>query len=182
MFPNISEIKKRRKKLELTQTQLAVHANVSQSMIAKIESNMIEPSYAIVCEIFEALNILENKNTIKAKNIMKKRTASLSPESLVTKSIKIMRKKEISQIPIIQNDIAIGSISEKTILEKIIEDPHESKNMTVSEIMDAPFPTIDEETPIDMILAILKHNQAILVLKKNKISGIITKADILSTI
>ena len=47
MFPNISEIKKRRKKLEITQTQLAVHANVSQSMIAKIESNMIEPSYAI---------------------------------------------------------------------------------------------------------------------------------------
>ena len=182
MFPNISDIKKRRKKLGLTQTQLALHANISQSMIAKLESGIIEPSYTIVCNIFEALHILENKNTLKAKNIMKKKTSCMSPESYVSKAIKLMKKKEISQIPVLENNIPVGSISEKTILEKIIENPEECKNLLVSEIMDAPFPTINEETPIDMITAILRHNQAILVLKKNKISGIITKADLLSTI
>ena len=182
MFPNISDIKKRRKKLGLTQTQLALHSNVSQSMIAKLESDIIEPSYTIVCNIFEALHILENKNTLKARNIMKKKTACVSPDAYVAKAIKIMRKKEISQIPVLENDVQVGSISEKTILEKIIENPQDSKNLTVYEIMDTPFPTINEETPIDMIAAILRHNQAILVLKKNKISGIITKADLLSTI
>ena len=37
------ELKKLRKKLGLTQNQLAKRANVSQSLIAKIESNKIDP-------------------------------------------------------------------------------------------------------------------------------------------
>ena len=43
MITELREIKELRKKFGLTQTDLAELAGVSQSLIAKLESNMIDP-------------------------------------------------------------------------------------------------------------------------------------------
>ena len=60
----LSEIKKIRKNLGLTQTDLSKRANVSQSLIAKIEAGKIDPTFTKTKKIFETLNDLE-KNFIK---------------------------------------------------------------------------------------------------------------------
>ena len=52
MFPKLNEISKKRKILGLTQSELAKLAGVSQSLIAKLESGKIEPSYTKVKTIF----------------------------------------------------------------------------------------------------------------------------------
>jgi len=56
-FPPLSYIKKMRKKFGLTQAKLAKMAGVSQSLIAKIESEKIDPSYKIAKKIFTVLFI-----------------------------------------------------------------------------------------------------------------------------
>ncbi len=61
---DLKEIKVIRKKLGITQGELAKLSNVSQSMIAKIESNILDPSYTNACKIFNALNDLNNKNFV----------------------------------------------------------------------------------------------------------------------
>ena len=55
MVIEIREIKEIRKKLGLTQGQLANMANVSQSLIAKIEAGRLDPTYSNATKIFEAL-------------------------------------------------------------------------------------------------------------------------------
>ena len=62
-MPNyeLEEIKKIRKKLELTQTELADRAGVSQSLIAKIEAGRIDPTYSKTKKIFAALSDLEKR-------------------------------------------------------------------------------------------------------------------------
>ncbi|MBU4502216.1 MAG: helix-turn-helix domain-containing protein, partial [Nanoarchaeota archaeon] len=48
----LEEIKIRRNKIGLTQTQLARLAGVSQSLIAKIESKKIDPTFSKTKSIF----------------------------------------------------------------------------------------------------------------------------------
>jgi len=54
MLPELSEIKARRKQLGITQEELAELAEVSQSLIAKIENSSIIPTYDRVKRIFDA--------------------------------------------------------------------------------------------------------------------------------
>ena len=48
MIPDIKEIKHNRMLLGLTQKDLASKTGISQSIIAKIESNKVSPSYEII--------------------------------------------------------------------------------------------------------------------------------------
>ena len=52
---DLSELRILRKKIGLTQSELAKQASVSQSLIAKIESKKIDPSYTNAKKIFETL-------------------------------------------------------------------------------------------------------------------------------
>ena len=53
---DIDEIKKLRSSLGLTQKDLAQRADVSQSLIAKIEAGRIDPTFSKVQKIFLAFN------------------------------------------------------------------------------------------------------------------------------
>jgi len=59
MLPQLQEIPRRRRNLNLTQKDLAVMAGVSQSMIAKIEALKVNPSYEKTKRIFDVLEELE---------------------------------------------------------------------------------------------------------------------------
>ena len=75
------------------------------------------------------------------------------------------------------------SISEiNQILDQSIEQNKNIKPLKVFDIMDNSFPTVNERTPVDVLMSILKHNQAVIILENNKITGIVTKADILGTL
>ena len=94
----LNEIKKIRKSLGLTQTDLAKRANVSQSLIAKIESGKIDPTFTKTKRIFETLNDLEKKEEIKAEELMKKKIISVAPDNDIKDSINKMKRFGISQI------------------------------------------------------------------------------------
>ena len=87
----IDRISKIRKQLGLTQIQLANLAGVSQSLIAKLESGRIDPSYSKVMQIVTALQHEQNKEKRTVEQIMTKSIASISPSDDVEKAIKLMR-------------------------------------------------------------------------------------------
>jgi len=68
MMPEIEEIKRRRKKLGITQKDLAKMLGVSQPLIARIESGTIDPKLSLIKKIFSILEVMEGK--INARNIM----------------------------------------------------------------------------------------------------------------
>ena len=71
-MPLLKTIIRRRKVLDLTQAKLAKLAGVSQSLIAKVESGKIDPSYSKVMKILETLDRIEKEEQVKAKDIMTK--------------------------------------------------------------------------------------------------------------
>jgi len=189
MFPDIKEIKRRRKLLGLTQKELADLAEVSQSLITKLEKGTINPSYTLMVKIFECLQQLESKVDKKAKDIMSSPVIFVTPEELVAKVTKLMKKKAFSQLPVInEQHIVVGSISDQTILSLVSsaieenEDLELLSNKKVIEVMGDPFPIILPNTPLQAISSLLQYSPAVLVNENGKLKGIITRADMLKII
>ncbi|MEM2902463.1 MAG: CBS domain-containing protein [Candidatus Bathyarchaeia archaeon] len=181
MLPELRDIEKRRRALGLTQKDLARYAGVSQSFIAKIESGRISPSYEKTKAIFDVLTSLERKREIKASEIMNDRIVGVSKDRPVSEAAKLMSETGYSQLPVFDDGNVVGSITEKTIINGMmrVKDPAELSQIRVEKIMDDAFPRIDESTPMDAISYLLQYSPAVLVTKKGKVVGIITKADLL---
>lgn len=182
MLPSLDEIPKRRKALHLTQSKLAELAGVSQSIIAKIESGTVDPSYSIVKRLVETLE----KQSVdvarpRVSDIMSRPVISISKMQLVRDAVDLMKKRGYSQLPVFETNRCVGSISEKTILDRAARgEPLDLLlNNRVRDIMDSPLPTVGEDTPIEMVLGLLQGNYGVLVTRGENAIGILTKSDIL---
>jgi len=176
MAYELKDIKEIRKKFSLTQTDLAKKAGVSQSLIAKVEAGRLDPTYSNAKKIFDALDSLTQKKEIKAEEIMTKKIVFVAKESDVKDIIKKMKKYEISQLPVIEDDKILGSVSETTVLEAIMSGKNEVKAKDI--IQDIP-PTISKNASLGVVSSLLKYYPMILVKEQDKILGIITKSDII---
>jgi len=184
MLPALEIIPNRRRKLGLTQSQLANMAGVSQSYIAKLEAGKIEPSYMKVKAIFESLDKLERKKEVQASEIMNKNIVGINASSTINEAVEKMRDHGYSQLPVMEGDKPIGGLSERTVLEKILNPSDEinPSSLKVREIMEESFPQVADDAPLTLLSSLLKYYPAVLVQNKGKIVGIITKADLLGTL
>lgn len=184
MLPNLDEIGRRRRLLGMSQKELAKLAGVSQSMIAKIESGRISPSYQKTKAIFDMLEGLERRNQLKAKDVSHGKVVGLQALEPVAKGVRVMRETGFSQLPVFSGNQAVGSLTEKVILESLLSsaNPNELSKQPVEKIMDEAFPTVSEETPLTTVSALLQYEPAVLVAKRGRVFGIITKADLLKVV
>ena len=180
MLPNLTSIKQRRKKYSISQKELAKRSEVSQSLIAKIEAGKIEPSYAKAQQIFSCLEELRHTTEKTAKDCMNSSIIFASPNDSVMSSISIMKENGISQLPVQKDMAIIGLINESLLVNLMVENKKNLFSSTIKEIMlDAP-PIVPINTSQKVVLEILKEHQMVLVSQNGNITGIISKADMLS--
>jgi predicted transcriptional regulator len=186
MLPNIDEIQKRRKLLNLNQKQLAKLSHVSQSYIAKIENKKIDPSYEKIKQILQVLDNEEKqrKTIAKANEIHTIKINGVQKTDDILKASQIMKNNDFSQIPVYEDENVIGSISLKVINKYISEEKDIDllPNIKVYELMEPAFPVVDEDYPVEAVVFLLKYSPAVLTVKKGKILGIITNDDLLKLI
>lgn len=103
---------------------------------------------------------------------------SVSPLTRVDEMLEIMELNGISQLPVIDQGLAVGSIREHRVMSKIVDD-RSILEAEVSRIMDDPFPVINEAVEISRVRHSLKDSPAILVEEYGRIIGIITRYDVL---
>ncbi len=179
ILPDPTKIRKIRRNLEINQKDLEVALNIPQATISRIESGKGNPSYLTVKKIFDYLESrrieLEGK---KAENIMTKNMISIDSQSTIKEAVNLMNKYKLSQIPIIEDDQNLGSITEKKIQSASV-DNYEIINATINIIKELPFPEIKKDRDIKGISNLLKEYSAVLVKDKNEYVGIITDADLL---
>ncbi|MDP3989909.1 MAG: CBS domain-containing protein [archaeon] len=172
-----SMLHKARITIGITQKKLAVESGVSQSLIAKIEAGILDPTFSRMKKIDNAISQLSTNSEKTASQIMNKKVIFSKKNSLILSIIKIMTTHSISQIPIIDSQVVIGLVTESAILEA--SSRNDFKRIEAGYIMsDAP-PLVNEKTPLSSIRELLRHDPIVLVLNNGKIVGVITKADIL---
>ncbi|MHC3128490.1 MAG: CBS domain-containing protein [Candidatus Bathyarchaeota archaeon] len=181
MLPSIEEVAKKRRIMGLTQQKLARLAGVSQSLIAKLESQKIDPSYTKVKAIFDALERLQTETEVRAEDLLHKEIIGVQKSALVSKAVQTMADYGYSQLPVFDGEHAVGSISEKTIIGKVSagKDLNQISEYSVGEVMEEAFPQVGEDAPLPLIASLLQVYPAVLISKKGKVVGIVTKADLL---
>jgi predicted transcriptional regulator len=167
--------------LGITQAQLSKAAHTSQSFIAKLESEKLDPAYSHIKRVFIALDSLEAKSNPVASEIMTVKVYSVRPSETVREVVSILKKYTISQMPVIEDGKVLGSISERWMLELLSQDGDYAKisGRKVRDIMDEPFPTVTQKTPVSAIVGLLKFAPAVLVMQSQDVVGIISKSDLL---
>jgi cystathionine beta-synthase len=69
----------------------------------------------------------------------------------VRTALGLMKEYDISQMPVMKENEIVGSLSENALLTFILENPLNHADRPVSDIMDAPFPMVDEELPLSKL-------------------------------
>jgi len=181
MLPSIEEVAKKRRIIGLTQQKLAKLAGVSQSLIAKLESQKIDPAYTKVKSIFDTLEKLQTTTEVLAEEVLHNKVIGVQKTDLVSKAVQTMAEHGYSQLPVFDGEHAVGSISEKTIIGKVSagKDLSQVSNLSVGQVMEEAFPQVGEDAPLPLISSLLQVYSAVLILSKGKVVGIVTKADLL---
>ncbi|MFC1768969.1 CBS domain-containing protein [Nanoarchaeota archaeon] len=178
MAYELNEIKQIRKNLGISQIELAKTAEVSQSLIAKIESNRIDPTFSKANKIFNALDKLSGKSGKKVEEVTKRKIVYVNPTDSIKSSIEKMKKHGISQLPVIVNHKSVGLVSEAILLDAMVK--HKDPDLQVKNIMGDPPPIVPKNAGVEVVTDLLRYYPIILVAEKGNIVGIITKSDILS--
>ncbi|MBI3033723.1 CBS domain-containing protein [Candidatus Woesearchaeota archaeon] len=178
MHPDLSDIKRLRKRHSLTQFELARKAQVSQSLIAKIESGRIDPAYTGVTRIFNVLNSISEEEEHKAEELMVRKIISCSSNDTVSIAIKGMKAHNISQLPVIDNNVAVGLVTESNLIENLAE-KRDISHIMVSDVMQESPPVVSRKTPLRIILDLLRYSPLILISDNGRLEGVITKSDVL---
>ncbi len=128
---------------------------------------------------------LEEKITTAAdliKEHLNEPLVTVRTEELVSHAIDRLKKFEISQIPVIDNDGFAGSLDESKLFKLYFEDP-ELANRPIKSVMGKPFPLVKETSKIEEISKLIdKENSAVLVELENGKHQIITRHDIIRAI
>ena len=181
MLPTLDEVAKKRRMMGLTQQKLARMANVSQSLIAKLESQKIDPAYTKVKAIFDALERLQTETEVRAEEVLHNEVIGVQKSAPVSDAVQMMAEYGYSQLPVFDGEHSVGSISEKTIIGKVSagKDLSQVSKLSVGEVMEDAFPQVAEDAPLPLISSLLQVYPAVLILAKGKVVGIVTKADLL---
>jgi cystathionine beta-synthase len=101
----------------------------------------------------------------------------------VRHALQLMKEYDISQLPVMKENDIVGSLTENTVLTYILENPLSHTEMPVSEIMDSPFPLVEEDMAISKLNKyISKKVPAVMAKDKAGNMHILTKYDILQMI
>ena len=128
---------------------------------------------------------LETKTFSSARDIIagrKNKVISVSVSDKVGDAITKMTHEGISQVPVMDGNHVVGSLTDSNVLKLLIEDS-EVKNKKVVEVMNPPFLFVGLDNTLDVLSSLItKENAALLVHDANEQVHIITRADLLEAI
>ena len=182
-----TSLRSMRKSMDMSQKRLARIAGLSQSTIARIETDVeaLNPSYDALYKVSEALEIAiaekhdDSFTMKKAEELMHRRIIYADPNATVLKALELARKNDLSQLPVIDSrKNCVGTLYQKKLLAVATEQKSALSALKVKDIMDPALPQVDRSTPVRMLRPLMENWDAVLVADKGKFVGIITLYDL----
>jgi cystathionine beta-synthase len=123
-------------------------------------------------EEITAKSIVQRKKDIK-------HLVFVRPDEKVIEAISKMKEKSLTQLPVMENEKIIGSISESAVLNLLLENVN-VREQEVKSVMGKPFPHVGwHSTSNEISKLITRDNSAVLVEKPTGELAIITEFDLI---
>ena len=104
---------------------------------------------------------------------------AVAPSTSVRKALASITEHNVSQVPVLVEQECVGHLSEGALMARVIEDPS-LIDRSVEELMDPPFPIVDANADLPAVRQLLtRQNPAVLVRREGRVTGIITRYDVL---
>jgi predicted transcriptional regulator len=176
---DLAELKRMRKRLGITQEELAQKAGVSQAYIAKLERGQADPKLSTFSKIIHCLDSMEEGGK-RASDVMVSPIVSIDANDSVENAIAVMTRENISQMPVTRRGRVVGSLIEKSLIRKVDMGKMEKyRTVRIYELMDDPLPVVSRSESLKSVLSLLKENNAVIVEESAVPVGIISRSDIL---
>ena len=117
--------------------------------------------------------VAETKNSSSPREVL-----FVAPDATVGEALKYMDDNRVTQLPVLEDGRSVGSLKESRVLAKLLEN-RDLMESPVSGIMEKSFPVVDVDTNLNKIVPMLHKSPAVLVEDFKRITGIITRADVL---
>ncbi|MEX0821493.1 MAG: pyridoxal-phosphate dependent enzyme [Rhodothermales bacterium] len=131
---------------------------------------------------------LESKPDLTVKQVLSSRkiggpVLSATPNETLGDVIKRMAERGISQMPVIDGEDVVGSLTESVILNRLIEDP-EARSQSVREVMGKPFPIVPRALHLEHLSAYLEQGAGAVLVEpeSGETYEIITKSDLIGAL
>jgi cystathionine beta-synthase len=111
-----------------------------------------------------------------------KKLITANPSQTVLEAIELMKKYDIENIPVMDNDSNVGAISESGLFNKILNNP-DTKTQLISSVMEKPYPEVAFDTPVERLSSFInRENGAVLSRDESGSYHIVTKYDIIQSL
>jgi cystathionine beta-synthase len=111
-----------------------------------------------------------------------KKLVTISSKQTVAEAIELMKKYDIENIPVTNEKVIVGSLSESGLFNKFLSDPA-IKDHTVELIMEKEYPMVAFDTPVEKLSNLIsKQSGAVLSKDESGNYHIVTKYDIIQSL
>jgi cystathionine beta-synthase len=111
-----------------------------------------------------------------------KKLVTVKPLQTVAEAIELMKKYDIENVPVMNGEGIVGSLSEGGLFNKILSDP-EIKNQTVESVMEKEYPIVAFDTPVEKLSNLIsRQSGAVLAKDESGNYHIVTKYDIIQSL
>jgi cystathionine beta-synthase len=124
---------------------------------------------------------------MKVRDVLTKKSTkqfiSVDINSTLKEVLKVMKHNDISQLPVVDGEEVLGSISESKVLEEILSNPLQNSDKAVNDIMDEAFTIVSLDMPLkELNRHITKNRPAVMVVDNGGTKHIITQYDIIQAL
>lgn len=117
---------------------------------------------------------------MKVSDIMSTDVSWVDPSAKLTDIARMMKDKDVGSVPVVQNDMVKGIITDRDIVLRVISEGKDPNQVTAEQVMSADPVVIEEGESIDKAADIMFEYQIkrLPVVKKGKLVGIISLGDL----
>lgn len=112
-----------------------------------------------------------------------RRFIAVQKDDTVRAAFNLMKSHDISQLPVVEGDQLIGSVTEKQVLHTLLENPLHNAEKPLATIMGDAFPVVKEDLPISQLNRYLGRNTpAVIARDRSGSLHILTPYDLIQAI
>jgi cystathionine beta-synthase len=104
---------------------------------------------------------------------------TVQPAQTVRQALNLMETYGVSQLPVVEHGVCVGSLSEGPLMAAAIARPA-ALDQVVRDLMEPPYPVIDADAALERFAELLtRETPAVLIRDNESLLGIVTRYDVL---
>jgi CBS domain-containing protein len=122
----------------------------------------------------------EDALPLKVRDVMVREVISLDENSTVREAVEIMNEFQIGSIIVLREGKAVGIVTERDFLRRVIAGEKDAKTTKVKEVMTTPLVVVEPSMDLEEAVKLMFQDKIkkLAVVDANKLVGIVTLTDI----